>query len=177
VVRAILSIVSHDADARDVITLRLRLHPTSLVPPSSRRCNRFRAGFPSRHAREKALLASDQSQIERTPFFWRHFVRFFTIYFSKRRLGGCASGRRKPRYDVRGFPALACVDAEARSVRLFQRLTHRRWQGLSCYSLRVMEAAAETKRDEGVGELGTIKQASKVLNSSEDAQLKSMSIF
>jgi hypothetical protein len=39
-----------------------------------------------------------------------------------------------------------------------------------------MEAAAETKRDEGVGELGTIKQASKVLNSSEDAQLKSMSI-
>jgi hypothetical protein len=40
-----------------------------------------------------------------------------------------------------------------------------------------MEAAAETKRDEGVGELGTIKQASKVLNSTEDAHQKIMSTF
>jgi hypothetical protein len=31
----------------------------------------------------KALLASDQSQIERTPFFWRHYVRPFTISFKQ----------------------------------------------------------------------------------------------
>jgi hypothetical protein len=37
--------------------------------------------------RAKALLASDHSQIERTPFFWRHYVRSFTIFFSKRYSG------------------------------------------------------------------------------------------
>jgi hypothetical protein len=53
--------------------------------------------------RAKALLASDQSQIERTPFFWRHYVRFFTISFSKRRLEGCAGLRS---YQRRGFPLM-----------------------------------------------------------------------
>jgi hypothetical protein len=32
-------------------------------------------------------MASDQSQIERTPFFWRHYVRSFTIFFRKRHSG------------------------------------------------------------------------------------------
>ena len=31
--------------------------------------------------------ASDQSQIERTPFFWRHYVRSFTIFFRMRHSG------------------------------------------------------------------------------------------
>ena len=44
------------------------------------------------------------------------------------------------------FPHRAFVDAEARSVRLFQRLTHRRRQGLGVNGLIVVEAAAEAKR-------------------------------
>jgi hypothetical protein len=59
------------------------------VPPPSED-NRLRAGFSLRHTRG-SVLASDQSQIERTPFFWRHYVRSFTIFFSKRHLGGRSS--------------------------------------------------------------------------------------
>jgi hypothetical protein len=40
--------------------------------------------FPPGTRAKNALLASDQSQIERTPFFWRHYVRSFTISFNKR---------------------------------------------------------------------------------------------
>jgi hypothetical protein len=43
--------------------------------------------FPPGTRAAKALLASDQCQIERTPFFWRHYVRSFTIFFSKRHSG------------------------------------------------------------------------------------------
>jgi hypothetical protein len=32
-------------------------------------------------------LASDQCQIERAPFFWLHYVRFFTIGFGRRHFG------------------------------------------------------------------------------------------
>lgn len=42
--------------------------------------------------------------------------------------------------------AATFVDAEIRSVRLFQRLTHRRRQGLGVNGLIVVEAAAEAKR-------------------------------
>ena len=74
----------HDGDVHinvfcDVIRYPGGYIPQSVVPPSSRD-GRLRAGsLPARAP--KALLASDQSQIERTPFFLRHYVRPFTIYF------------------------------------------------------------------------------------------------
>src|SRR5262245_64004960 len=63
----------HDGDVHisvfcDVIRYPSGCIPQSVVPPSSRRCGRLRAGSLPARAR-KALLASDHSSIERTPFF------------------------------------------------------------------------------------------------------------
>jgi hypothetical protein len=70
----------------------------------------------------KALLASDQSQIERTPFFWRHYVRSFTIFFSKRHsgrlrrinVGGALSAARWCTEWKRGVPENAATVKEIR---------------------------------------------------------------
>jgi len=75
----------HDGDVHisvfcDVIRYPSGCIPQSVVPPSSRRCGRLRAGSLPARAR-KALLASDHSSIERTPFFFGPYVRPCTIYF------------------------------------------------------------------------------------------------
>ena len=47
----------------------MRLHRSSVVPPVSRRCCRFRAGFPSRHAREKRFWRPISPKLSGRHFF------------------------------------------------------------------------------------------------------------
>ena len=52
------------------------------TPRLAERCGRLSAGvsLPAR-ARKRA---SGVRSVERTPFFWRHYVRLFTFFFSTR---------------------------------------------------------------------------------------------
>jgi hypothetical protein len=84
--------MSHYADihvsACDVINYPCGYIDNGSAPPSSRRCGRFRAGFPSRHAREKRFWRPISPKLSGRHFFG---VTVLAIYFSKRHLYGRSS--------------------------------------------------------------------------------------
>ena len=47
------------------------------TPRLAERCSRLVPVFPSRHAREKTRFGVRSVPIERTPFFWRHYVHLW----------------------------------------------------------------------------------------------------